>query len=801
LTLNKQAENLFEQDLADQPVKGSGLPFNFKRVLERAMRHWYLVVASLLVTVTIAFVINRYTTRIYAVYASIIVKEGTENAAAEFLYKSNPLVTPYRNFYNELYIMRSYPLMQDVVEALNFEVTWYREGNVKTFELYEPNFPVSLHLIKGSPMPYGKSMIFEFTDTDTFTLEYATDDGSNGQSYSGLTYGDTLSINGFRLLARLHHPVKEEVVGKQYRVDFIDPYLLAKQYAGRLKATWAEQGASIINLEITGASPEKEIAFVNKFIERYQQYDLDKKNLVATRSLEFLDRQLATIRDSLNFYDARIENFRSTHFMSEFTAESSRLLDRIQELDIQRAQLTLYENYFSYLEGYIKKSSDFDQIVPPSAVGITDPVLTGLITQLTEVQFSLRILGDLQTEANPLVVERRNRITQLKRDIVEGMNAIRATQKINRQFLDKQIASFERELAKLPGNERLMSDLKRNFSIRENMFLFLLQKRVEAGISRASTSSDVVVVNPPDKRGGPITPKPVQNYAIAAASGLLLPLLVFMLLEVLNDKIQSKDDIEQYTSIPVIGGIGHKGGEENNLVVFNRPRSALSEAFRALRSNLNYFTEGKDKKIILVTSSVSGEGKTFTTVNLATAMAFAHKKAIIIGADMRKPRIYTDFNLKNEKGLSVYLSSMATLDEVIQKTMIEGLDIMTSGPVPPNPSELLMLPKMKAMLEELLKTYDYILLDTPPLGLVSDAFALMPFADHTIFMIRQDYTPRHFLRDLNELYERRELTNISILFNDIKKTGPGYGYGYGYVYGYGYNNRKSGKGGGYYSES
>jgi capsular exopolysaccharide synthesis family protein len=776
-------------------------PLNFKRVFSRAIQHWYLIVLSILVTLTAAYLYNRYTTRIYAVSASIIVREGTENAAAEFLYKSNPLVNPYRNFYNELYIMRSVPLLQEVIENLNFGVQWYRQGDIKTSEVYIPNFPIKINVLPGNVKPYGKSFAFTIVDENSFRLTRSGEEESQQPGGSDVhRFNDTIATDGFRFIATKSGQLTG-ATDNDYTVLFVNPTSLAKTYAARLRTTWAEQGSSVVNLDMSGPLPQKEVDFLTKFIERYQQYDVDKKNLVATKSIEFLDTQLATIGDSLTYFDKQIETFKGEHFLTDFESEAERAFEEISELETQKAKLILSDNYYKYLDNYIRTGRESDQIVPPSAVGITDEILTGLITQLTQLQFGLRMQGSQQSDRNPLVVEQRNKISQLKKDILEGMKSIKATQKINKDFIDKQIRTLETKVARLPQSERQMVDIRRSYSIRENLYLFLMQKRAEAGISRASTTSDIIVVNPPSQVGGPITPKPAQNYAIAMGLGLIIPFLFFIGSELMNDKVQSKEDIQQATSIPFIGGIGHSVNSETNLVVWSKPKSALAEAFRSLRSNLNYFTQGKEKKVIMITSSVSGEGKTFTSVNLATVMAMAGKRVVIIGADMRKPRIFDDFKLNNDKGLSTYLSSMATLKEVTQRTNIENLDMISAGPVPPNPSELLMSATVEVMFRELLQEYDYILLDTPPIGLVSDAFSLMPYAHHTIFMVRQNYTPKMFLKNIQELFERREIRNVSLLFNDIVKTGPGYGYGYSYGYGYGYGYGGSSKEGGYYSEN
>jgi capsular exopolysaccharide synthesis family protein len=302
---------------------------------------------------------------------------------------------------------------------------------------------------------------------------------------------------------------------------------------------------------------------------------------------------------------------------------------------------------------------------------------------------------------------------------------------------------------------------------------------------------------------GPISPHTTRNYFIGFASGLSIPFLLFILFEISNTKVQSREDIEKITSIPFIGGVGHKRMDQN-LEVLLKPKSAISESFRALRSNLNYFLDGNSKGVFLITSSVSGEGKTFTSINLASVFALSGKKTLIVGADMRKPKIFTDFKLDNSVGLSNYLAGLNDFDEIVRPTQFENLYLISGGPVPPNPSELILNIRMESFLQVAREKFDFIFIDSPPLALVTDAFVLSGLVDHTLFIIRQNYTPKALLKTINDFYAAGKISKISFVLNDIYKSGPGYGYGYAYGYGYGYNylygfNSRS-KSGGYYEE-
>lgn len=792
-------ENSFSfNEFNNQTQQQTGLVIEYKRILYRVLYYWYVIALSLVVGLTIAFLVNRYTTRIYPITASIIIRESQERADARFIY-NNPLANPYRNFFNEPYMIKSIPLVESVVKDLNFNVIIQKEGNFKTSEQYRL---LPIQLIVEDPRER-TDFILEIIDETSFAC------------YSDLGAASTGSVFKFgasAICAKANFVVSklgslERFVGARYNIHILPVETVALAYINKLNVTWAEQGASVINMAVNGSIPQKEVDFLNQLVLRYQQSDMDKKNQAASRSIDFIDSQLKLIGDSLAYFEWELQNFKKKNVVTDLTAESLRLYEQIQMLEQQRIKLITATNYYSYLEEYLTSEATYDKAILPTSIGITDGILNGLVTGLIDAQSELNALPPKKTLENPSVISRatglKQRIAELKSQILESVKNLRATDLILDRDLITQVRNLERKLQTLPEAERRLVNIRRNYSLNENLFVFLEQKRAEAGISKASTTSDITIVNPP-RAGSTITPKTTQNYILFGGVGLIFPFVFFLIVELLNNKVQSREDIERVTSIPFIGGIGHKQ-EDSNLVVNEKPKSALAESFRALRSNLNYFTEGKDKKVFMITSSLSGEGKTFTTINLACVFALSGKKTIIIGADLRKPKIYSDFGLHNDKGLSTYLSGLTPLAEVLQQTEIDNLSLISGGPVPPNPSELILTPHMESLIEVLKKDFDFILLDTPPMALITDGMVLSKFADHTLYVVRQDYTPRSMLKITDEFYRSGKFKNISLVLNDIKKTGPGYGYGYygyGYYnYGYGYSyygQRKKSEG--YYSE-
>ncbi|MEJ7645263.1 MAG: polysaccharide biosynthesis tyrosine autokinase [Chryseolinea sp.] len=783
--------------------QAGGVQINFKRVLDRVIRMWYIVVLSLAIAIIVAFLINRYTSKMFPVRASIIIRESEENAGAKFLY-DNALINPYRNFFNEIYIMKSFPLLQEVVEQLGFEVSFYREGEIMTTEFYDRNFPIRFKVLESQRLPYGRSMYLFINDEDHFSLQYVTEgDDRSGKEFSSLSFNDTIAVNGFRLFASKNQNIKS-VVGQRYVIQFTNPLSLAQEYSGKLQATWAAPGASVVNLDVVGEIPQKEIDFLNKFIERYQAYDIEKKNLVANNAMKFLDAQLITTGDSLQRYEDEVESFKNKNVITGLGDETNRLFMKIQGFEDRKFQYRLNESYYKYITQLIN-TDQYEGIFTPGSVGIADPIVAGLITQVIDLQGQVNVYKSNQSiersQENPLLKTTQQRISFLKADIIKAIENNRKTEQISIEFINDQIALVDRQLARLPSKERELVGIQRNYSLKEALYVFLLQKKTEAGLSKASTTSDIVIVNPPISSGS-ISPKTLQNYVAAGATGIILPLIVFILLEVVNNRIQSKEDIERITNVPFIGAVGHNVSDDA-LVVSNKPRSALAESFRALRSNLSYFTGNKENQVFMVTSTIPGEGKSFTSLNLATVLALAGKRTILLGADLRRPKLSDDLDLVNSVGLSQYLSGMATLEEIVQVSKIEYLSLIAGGPMPPNPSELLLRPEMSELIKRLKESYHYIVIDTPPVSFVADAFVLSKYADHTLYVIRQDFTPNMALQSLEEFYQSGKLVNISILFNDLRKTGLGYGYGgygngYGYGYAYGYTNNKNSNG--YYQD-
>jgi len=792
-------DTFFDQEEKSQ---SQGFSLDFKRVLARAIRFWYVIVISLSLACIVAFYKNRYTPKQYTVTASILIREMQETGGAEILYK-NSLIDPYRNYLNEPYIIRSYPLVESVVRDLNFHISFLQEGYIVTSETYA-NMPVKAEWCNPEEVKTGR-FIFTLVDENRYTLTRFSEKESEANP-TVFTLGDSIAYLDYALCIKR---VPERKIKGQIGVPFIleikNPTQVAGSYIERLKVEWAAVGAGIINLSLTGTNPEKEIDFLNALISRYGEKDLNKKNETAARTVDFITGQLKSIKDSLRIVEFQLERFGNSSRIRDMSADAQRLYIKLEAFEVQRAELLIRQNYYQYLDNYLTMGTDrIDQVILPSSMGITDPILSSLLVKMIDIQLEIKMFVGPEKVTNPMVLSKLEQIKDIRKDVEEAVRTLKSTDKIKMDFLTRQLTETEKQLGNLPASERQLIAVQRNYSLLENLYVYLMQKLSEASISKAGNTSDIVPVNPP-MRGGAISPKPGQNYSIAVVIGLAVPFMLFILFEMLNNKVQSKEDIEKMSTIPFIGGVGHNS-TGNNLTVSERPKSGVAESFRALRSNLNYFTGGKSKQVFMVSSSISGEGKTFTTINLSTVFALSGRKTLIVGADMRRPKIFEDFKCNNNTGLSTYLSGISNFKEIVQTTEIDNLFLVSGGPVPPNPSELLLTERMEAFVKTALEEFEYVIIDTPPLALVTDAFVISKYVNHTVFVLRQNYSPKEFVRSIDEYYRSGKLKNMSLMLNDIYKSGLGYGYGqgyayqYGYGYGYGYGTRKKRGGQGYYED-
>jgi tyrosine-protein kinase Etk/Wzc len=546
-------------------------------------------------------------------------------------------------------------------------------------------------------------------------------------------------------------------------------------------------------VSVDDAVPQKGCDFLNKLTDVYLAYGVEQKNEDTENSLRFIDGQLEVITNELLKSEGQLEKYKTENGFIDLPNMSNLAQEDVSRIENEISRIEIKQGVLKYLNNYIRNGQEVKYLAP-AYVEVTEPILQTLIASLSSLQADREKALKVTTEDNPLIHKKNIDIENIKAEILEKIKSMSDASKITELETYNQLNKVKSKLRELPKAEKELSGIERQASITEKLYTYLLQKRAETAIILASTISDSKVIDNARTSISPVKPVKGITYTMAVLLGLFIPATFVYFKEILDDRIKSRKVLDRNSPIPVLGIIGLTS-TENNIVVNLKPHSQATEAFRSIRSNLQYFHGAKTNNIILITSSISSEGKSFCAVNLAAILASGGKKVVMIGCDLRKPQQPTNFNLTSSTGLSNYLIGSATVEEIIQHAPELGLDLILSGPKPPNPSEILLNERMGHLIELLKAKYDYVIMDSPPIGLISDGLELSRYADVTIYIVRQNVTRKLHLDFINKIYLEGKMKNLCIIFNGVRLGGTvyGYGYGYGYAYGYGY-------GYGYYEE-
>jgi len=539
-------------------------------------------------------------------------------------------------------------------------------------------------------------------------------------------------------------------------------------------------------MSVTSPNLQKGEVYLNTLMQTFLDMELDQKNKSASKTVNFIDTQVKGAADSLRYFENQLEDFRSSNKIYNLSTESSSVYERLIEYENQLTEERFKKRYYQDLKSYLTNES-YQDVIVPSGIGIEDPFLNGLIENLLELQSDKSRMLASQTEASPAVKEVNRKISDLNLSLRENLNNVDSNSQSLITDLERRIKEIEKSFASLPETEQNLIRIQREFSLTENIYNYLMERRAEAAISKASNEANNKIVEP--ARGGvQISPTPLKNYLIAFLLGLFFPIAFLVVRELFRTKIDDVQYLVNKLKIPMLGTVLKNKKSESNLVVFDHKKSGISESFRSLRANLKFILPKEKQITFLVTSTISGEGKTFCAMNLAAAYSLTGKRTVLVGCDMRKPKIFENFDLSNSVGLSTFLSGQENdFEKIVCQTKYANLDVIVAGPTPPNPAELLFDVRFEQLLTSLKKSYDVVVLDTPPVGLVSETLDLLTMVDCSLFVFRQNYSQRTFIDAVNGLKTNKGIKNIFGVFNgveDSKKVAYGYGYSYGYGYGY-----------------
>jgi capsular exopolysaccharide synthesis family protein len=528
---------------------------------------------------------------------------------------------------------------------------------------------------------------------------------------------------------------------------------------------------------LTGTHPKMITDFLNTLTRVYLEKNLEKKNKIAFNTVKFIDSRISDIADSLKFAENKLQFYRSSNQVMNLSFQGEQLLEKIGSMENERALILMKKQYYDYIKGYFDKNRDVTDLMAPSAMEVQDEVLANLINEL--LSLNNQRMNYLQNNPKNLFLKDLEiQINNVKKTILENISYNNDRIEISLDDIDSRMAKLNSQISRLPKTEREVLGIERQTKLNDAIYTFLLQKRAEAQIARASNAPDYEIIDVAYYfKAGVISPKRKLNYIIAAFLGLFLPFLFIIVRDFFNNKIVDIKDIEHITNVPIIGQVLHNSSKVKAIIT-EYPKSPLADSFRSIRTNINFFAQGRDKMVILITSSMSGEGKSFCSINIASVYALLGKKTLLLGFDLRRPALFKEFNLKNEKGITSYLIKNAEIKDIIQRTQIENLDLISAGTIPPNPVELIDSDRNKQFFDELKKLYDYIIIDSSPIGAVTDSFLLFNYADINIFTIRHNFSLKDAVTANLKSITLKKISNVAIVVNDVKMSKNSYGYAY-----------------------
>ncbi len=772
---------------------------NIRNLIIKILVNWPYFILSIGAAYTIAFLINRYTEPIYSVSASVMINEERKTSA-EVIMSTLDRYNPKKTIDNEIEVLKSYSLTKKTLSELDFFVTYVAIGRVKETQIYKSCL---IKAVPDSILPTRTDYPFFVTVLDKYRYELEIDNQYHIQKI--MKFGEPFKHPDFNFTVYLDDD-KFSSGANQTKIEVIvnDTNSLTNYYRSLLNVSANDKKSSLVTLSLSGPVRQQMSDYLNKLCIVYIRNGLEEKNKATTNTIKFIDLLIGQISDSLKKTEIRMQNFRlSNNLNIDLSDEGKSIADRLLTIQSDKAAAQMKMKYFLYLKNYVKNKTNYEDIIAPAVIGIDEPVLSASITDLIDIYKQKAGLAYSVNADNPSISIINLKLKKIIEALQENINEIIKTTQIGLNDLNERIGIIEDELKDLPVKERQYLNLRREFDINNNTFTFLLQKRAESGIVKASNTpeSKILDIARPEN-AYQIKPTRSKNYITAVFIGGIIPLIIIFLLEMFNSKITDLKELERSRNCTVIGSIGHNI-KQSDIPVVESPRSAIAESFRSLRTNLQFVLREKTDKIILITSTISGEGKTFCAVNLAAILSMSNKKVLLMSLDLRKPRVNKLFNIPNDIGLSTYLINQCSSEEIVFSSYIDNLYIVPSGPLPPNPAELLETEKMGVLIAELKQKFDFIIFDTPPVAIVTDSLLLSKFADTTIFVVRQNFSSKDVINLADELVDIGGFKQLNILVNDAMYNGfYGYSYKYGYQYGYKYGySYYSADASDYYSDS
>ncbi|MCY2687787.1 GumC family protein [Salinimicrobium sp. TH3] len=762
---------------------------DLREELTKYLRHWPWFVAGVLVCLLGAFLYLRYTTPVYNTVATIIIKDEDKNGGSAGLEAFadlgmfNGLGT--NSIENEIGILKSRRLLNSVGQNLQLQVRYFEKGTVRTNELYQDR-PFNIQVLEYNEEKLEDLGFFEVNILDATSFEISNPELGFTKKAA---FGNPVELPFGGIILTPKFEAGKEKIDKTILVSFGSLEGAVDSYRSRLQVNLTDKNSTLIELALQDAVRRKAQDILDRLIYEYNREAIEDKNQVSLNTAEFIEERLAIISSELDSVETGKQEFKTENRLTNIEAESQLYIEnasefRKEQLEVE-TQLELANTMIDYLR------NDKDGLLPAN-LGFSEASLVSAIQAYNQMVLERNRVLSGSTELNPVVVNLNDQIADMKANVMQSLVNLRNSLQISRKDLSAREASINSQIAGVPSKEKQFRGILRQQNIKEALYLFLLQKREETNLSLAATAPKAKIVDAAYSSKQPVSPKSKIILLAALILGVLIPFLVIYIKNLMNNKVQSRADMEnEVKQIPLVGEIPKlsRGQKE---IIENQDRSVLAESFRILHTNLQYLLVNAGAKpggnTIFITSTVKGEGKTFVAFNLAITLAQAEKKVLIVGGDLRNPQLQRfESGAKDHRGVSDYLVNTGLeLKELIQSSKLHNnLDLLVSGSIPPNPSELWRQEKTATLFSKLEEMYDYIIVDTAPAMLVTDTFLINKYADLTLYLVRAGYTEKKLLNFAVEAKQQGKLGDVGYILNDVEAAHFGYGNKYGYYYAYG----------------
>jgi tyrosine-protein kinase Etk/Wzc len=755
---------------------------DLKLIVARVIQNWPLFAISIVLSLFLAFVYWYQAEPRWRIASKILVMDNKNSAASSLASGSlsgdiGSIFNAKSNADNEIQILKSRTLMEKTVKSMQLNISIYLTDAFKKKEIYkEAPFTVGISYKADTLQP--RNYTINVLNEREYEIENSKDDIT-----LKARFGDSVRLKQYNLVLNYIPGAKH---AKQYIVSIANEDASVDDISKKFDATLSDKQATTIDLTFTYPHPAKGEAILNKITQLYLVSNLQNEQLIADSLITFIDSRVSLVSNELNGIEQKFERYKTANNIANISEQSKTLVASASEYYDKLAQQEIQLSIINDLERYLNNPKNRN-VIPSSLINPTDQSFGQAINSYNDLLINRDKATLSYTEDNPVVENIDKQINNSRINLLRNIGTYKKTLQVGKQQLQKQNSGFTGQLQQLPNKERNYLDFSRQQNLKQELYLFLLQKREEAAISKNSTISSSRIIDSSKSEFFPFTPKRSIVYAVGLLFGLILPALYLIIKQLLDIRINSKQDIEANCIASIIGEIGHNN-DKQALVTGKNSRSVISEQFRSLRTNMQFVVDTSKPNVLLFTSSMSGEGKSFLSLNLGAALTLTGKKVVLLELDLRKPKLSQSIGLSNEYGFTNYAIS-DNADFNINK-LLKPLSfspnafLISSGPIPPNPAELLMNGKMEQLITYLKGRFDYVIIDCAPIGLVTDALMLEKHTDLTFYVTRQAVTYKSQLNIPNDLIRTKKVKNLYLIVNDVNFQKSGYS-SYGQSYGYG----------------